>query len=508
MRKAYLFLIITLFFGLGNGSNILVLFPMGSHSHFTLGFRLAKGLADRGHNVTFISPYPQKTRIKNLREISVEEIMEFFNVRKMEYFKLGKMSYLDLLYFSNRGGVISTEMALRNRKVQELLHSDEKFDLVLYENFWNEAFMVFAHKFNCPLVILAPLHANIFINYFFSNPHPSSYIPNPFSCFSAPMTFWQRMVNTFYDIVAEIFVYNVMLPSQDAVLKRVLPNAPDLENIIYNSSLILLISHPSFTDPVSLPPTIKQIGGYHVSPPKPLPNKIQKFLDGAKDGAIIFSMGSNLNSSLIPKDKKDAIIRVFSRMKQRILWKCEETLPGTSQNVKLLKWIPQQDVLAHPNVILFVSHVGLLGMTEAVYHAVPILGLPVMWDQEINIDNAVRRGFALKISFSELNEENFAWALNELVNDPKYRQNAKMRSTILHDQPMKPLDEGIYWIEYVIRHKGAHHLRSIATDLKWYQRYLLDVTMFVLLAISILILTVYIICRNIFGGKSIKNKKE
>lgn len=59
---------------LSHGAKILAVFSMGAHSHFTLGFRLAKELADRGHEVTFINAYPQKKPIKNLKEISVEEI--------------------------------------------------------------------------------------------------------------------------------------------------------------------------------------------------------------------------------------------------------------------------------------------------------------------------------------------------------------------------------------------------------------------------------------------------
>lgn len=42
---------------------------MASHSHFTIGYRLMKELADRGHEVTFINSYPQKQPIKNLKDV-------------------------------------------------------------------------------------------------------------------------------------------------------------------------------------------------------------------------------------------------------------------------------------------------------------------------------------------------------------------------------------------------------------------------------------------------------
>lgn len=48
------------------------------------------------------------------------------------------------------------------------------------------------------------------------------------------------------------------------------------------------------------------------------------------------------------------------------------------------------------------------------------------------------------------------------------------------DQPMTGLEKAVWWTEYVIRHKGARHLRSPALDIPAYQYYLLDVIGFVL----------------------------
>lgn len=43
---------------------------------------------------------------------------------------------------------------------------------------------------------------------------------------------------------------------------------------------------------------------------------------------------------------------------------------------------------------------------------------------------------------------------------------------------MPPLETGVYWIEYVLRHKGAAHMRSPALDLTYSQYLLLDVIAF------------------------------
>jgi len=63
---------------------------------------------------------------------------------------------------------------------------------------------------------------------------------------------------------------------------------------------------------------------------------------------------------------------------------------------------------------------------------------------------------------------------------------------------MSTLDKAVYWLEYVIRHKGAHHLRSAAVELTWYQYYSLDVIAFIILIILLLIGLCFIFVKFIF----------
>lgn len=69
-------------------------------------------------------------------------------------------------------------------------------------------------------------------------------------------------------------------------------------------------------------------------------------MDNASDGVIYFSMGSVLQSSDLPDDKRDALLEAFSQLKQHVLWKWEaEVLPAQPENVRVGKWFPQADVL-------------------------------------------------------------------------------------------------------------------------------------------------------------------
>ena len=71
---------------------------------------------------------------------------------------------------------------------------------------------------------------------------------------------------------------------------------------------------------------------------------------------------------------KNIFTNVFSKLKQKILWKWEtEEMEDKPDNVKLSKWLPQQDLLSHPNLKLFISHMGQSSAQEALCHQVPVV---------------------------------------------------------------------------------------------------------------------------------------
>jgi len=57
----------------------------------------------------------------------------------------------------------------------------------------------------------------------------------------------------------------------------------------------------------------------------------------------------------------------------------------------------------------------------------------------------------------------------------RYQKNAKIASRRFKDRPMSPSESVVYWTEYVLRHKGASHLKYHALNLTWYQYLLVDV---------------------------------
>lgn len=80
----------------------------------------------------------------------------------------------------------------------------------------------------------------------------------------------------------------------------------------------------------------------------------------------------------------------------------------------------------------------------------------------------------------------------------RYAINAKTASNVFKDRPMTPAQSVVYWTEYVLRHKGAPHLKSHAINLTWYQYYLLDVISFTIILISVIIFAILKILKCIY----------
>jgi len=80
----------------------------------------------------------------------------------------------------------------------------------------------------------------------------------------------------------------------------------------------------------------------------------------------------------------------------------------------------------------------------------------------------------------------------------RYAKNAKISSERFKDRPMSPAESVVYWTEYVVRHKGAPHLKSHAMNLSWYQYFLLDIVVVLLIFLSLVIFITYKVFKIIY----------
>lgn len=65
------------------------------------------------------------------------------------------------------------------------------------------------------------------------------------------------------------------------------------------------------------------------------------------------------------------------------------------------------------------THGGTNGLYEAVYHAVPVVGIPLFGDQPDNLERLSRRGACMVLDFNHLTSDELTEALNAVINQPR-----------------------------------------------------------------------------------------
>lgn len=74
---------------------------------------------------------------------------------------------------------------------------------------------------------------------------------------------------------------------------------------------------------------------------------------------------------------------------------------------------------AHPKIRLFIYQGGLQSTEEAVYNAVPLIGIPIMFDQFTNINKLVSLGVAKYLTYQNISREIVNASITDILNDKR-----------------------------------------------------------------------------------------
>ncbi|KAK5640039.1 hypothetical protein RI129_010850 [Pyrocoelia pectoralis] len=511
MLASYLLISVLVNIHVVSGARILGIVPTPSFSHQIVFQQLWRELSLRGHKVTTMTTDPIKdSTLTNLTEIDLHFSYDIWNknlykdieASSKNPFKVMKMSYTRMLDI--------IDQQLEFPPVKELINDkNTHFDLVIVENLM-PSITAFSERFKCPFIGVVSLDPSYYKYQYLGNPtHPVLY-PDSFLPFKYPLSLTERVISVLSLSFGPVLV-NLMGHPEDALIKKHFgEDYPSPSKISENISMLFVNTDPIFHQVRPLVPAVIQIGaGSHRSSPKPLPKDLESILDNASQGFIYFSLGSNVKSNALQKRIRNVIIETFRDLPYTVVWKFENTdLPNKPSNVHIQKWLPQQDILRHRNIKLFITQGGLQSKDEAIYAHVPMVGMPFFADQHINVEKMVSIGMGLSINYIDLKKEDFKATILEVIRNPKYKNKVTELAKLAQDQPMSGLERAIWWTEYVIRHKGAKHLRSPLINMSWYQYLLLDVIALLLLCLMILCFVVYKVLKTVIVAMRTVPKKE
>ncbi|XP_044158733.1 UDP-glucuronosyltransferase 1-2-like isoform X4 [Bufo gargarizans] len=346
------------------------------------------------------------------------------------------------------------------------------------------------------------------------SPSPPSYIPRMLTTFTDHMTYSQRVINSLLALV-EYMAYNLLYAPFAHMASEFLHRDVTVWELFSRASIVLLRFDFVFEFPRPVMPNMIFIGGINCANKKPLNQDFEKLVNSSGEhGFVVFSLGSMVSE--IPMDKAMDMAEAFRSIPQTVIWRYTGKVPSNlGSNTHLVKWLPQNDLLAHPKARAFITHAGSHGIYEGICNAVPMVMLPLFGDQMDNAKRMESRGAGVTLNVLDMTPEDLINALDSVINKPSYKENVQRLSALHLDRPIHPLDLAVHWVEFVMRHKGAPHLRPAAHDLNWIQYHSLDVFAFLL---AVLVTTFFIsfkccayTCRRCCGRKSrpkSKSKKE
>ncbi|KAG8295222.1 UDP-glucuronosyltransferase 1-1 [Homalodisca vitripennis] len=504
MRLSLLHIMLLDVISLVMGAKILAILPYSGKSHFIFVSSVLQALSQRGHHIIEYSPHPPSKPTPNYTHVEIHTGFEntIKNWTFLEFIEICRndATNIEVLWEITYGVCLHT---FQNEAVQELLDSDQHYDLVITEStFGQESMLVFGHRFGVPTVTLQGIPTWSAMNLNAGNtPSVASIADFTVIVGTDDMSFMERCKNFFYVMKILFAYYNYHLPAHEYILKTYYKyDFPPLVEMVSNVSLYLVNAHETVGYVQPYTPNIVPIAGITISPDRvPLPEEVKKFMDKAKEGVIYFSFGTMVPVHLLPENILKAFVNVFKKLKQNVLWKTDlESIPGLTNNVMLIKWVPQPGVLAHPNCVLFITHGGLFSQHEAIYAGVPIVGVPFFGDQPFNMRFAEHRGFGIKLDFHTISEDTVTAALNGVLHDPKYKNNAQRLSRIFRDRPISPADSAVFWVEHLLQHGTTQQLRPASAQLSWYQLALLDVIAVILAASAVICVVLHLVITKLW----------
>lgn len=173
-------------------SRILFLFPSHSPSHLIVVKGLSTYLAEEGHDVTVVSPFPLDKPMKNYRDIKVEvpQVLTDLSSLMVKEPNRNVWSFfgtlLENLFIMGNG--------MLNKPEFKKMMNEEKFDLVVIGMFFNNYLLGVGDHFKCPTIMLSVSGPMTLTNLMVGNPLAVASVSHPFVKVD-PKNFFGRFVN-------------------------------------------------------------------------------------------------------------------------------------------------------------------------------------------------------------------------------------------------------------------------------------------------------------------------
>ena len=383
--------------------------------------------------------------------------------------------------------------AMCNQHVSEIMEdsvlmkklAEKQFDLVSIDGFdMNRAAYIIPYKLSLRYISLSPRPDPWVVRV---PAFPSVEGMHPIVLLTEESNIFHRLLNGISYLMAYLFLVELSPFHDDSLLTKFVPEKENIGILgLYKASQMFLVQSNIYCLDelrVSAPhyQYIPSIGG---TEPKPLPMEISEIFNKSQHGVIVLTFGSAFRD--IPHEMMMKMLTVFRKVKYDVILRHTGAKPDSlPSNMHIMQWLPQNDILRHPMTKLFITHVGLNGLLEAIYHGVPMLMMPLSSDQFGNAQKAEAKGYGIILDSNLFTPKDLEEAINNLMENPTFRNNIKNCSAITKSLPAGH-DTVAFWVEHILRFGGSH-LKPYYLDTPLWKFLMVDVFLVVCIVCIVLV---------------------
>ncbi|KAF8382679.1 hypothetical protein PRIPAC_71821, partial [Pristionchus pacificus] len=522
-------LVLLLFSSYGAAFKFLVFNPQFGNSHVNYMSRLSDALIDEGHEVVMVSPRTDllvgspKTRARVLEVPQAPKSADFQHRANSGKGALSTVwesadvfKQIREFYPLFQAWVDQCEVTLADRELMETLKK-EHFDAGFTET-WDSCGYGLFHQLG--ITKYATTNSLALLDGLFSVtqvPVNTAYIPSMMGGSAGDrMSFIDRVMNTLAYLRMDNFVeYNLDL--YQALFGKSMSQAPNIRDLMRNSSLVFMNSDPVVDFPKLTSPRVIDIGGISVHGGHDELDEYWSSVLSHRNHTIFMSFGTFVKSHLMPAAYKETIRETAKKFPDvTFVWKYEKPEHNISAGIDNLvetTWAPQHDLLQDPRLTAFITHGGQGSITESAGAGVPLICIGVTADQLRNARQVERNGVGIMLNKDDLGSMGpLEKAIERVLKDKSYKNNAVTLAHMIADRPFSMKDVFVKNMEFMVKYGPHHRLQHYGSQLSFIQYYLIDVFAFLaLLAFSTVFLALFslkLVVEHISGFVVLKKVKS
>ena len=463
--------------------------PSLGFSHGLVLAKVGRELCRRGHLFTLVVPSFQSDTLT--RRAQGEIAAEKFTVKTFETeFQTTDLEFAMLAQMKGEVDTFNSIAKLWKGTCEALLKSSTdlfrilpRVDLV-FSDVGNLCGPILADLLRIPRVDISPAgFMDPFLSLIHNTPSHVAYVPQmSYPTDQKPLSFLSRVRNTLLYILGWGIYKVLVLPPYEDLWRNCSKNSTfsRMEDLLVSTGLLLVPTDFAFDIPRPVGAHLKVIGPITPGPAGPLSTEFSRFITTCQGNKLVLvSFGTVISNHSLRFNT--IIASAMAALPVRVLWKCSSCASiSLPENVEVVPWMPQNDLLGQSGTSVFLTHGGLNSLFEAAYHGTPTIVIPLFGDQAGNAARVQEKKTGLVLDLQGLKPEHITSAVTEVLRNPIYKENALKVSRLLQHRQKSPSMQAADWVEYGLWTEGGLHLRSPSDDLYFFQLFLIDVIVFLL----------------------------